>query len=214
MKLKCFTAYQRKQTSTCFRNGTNRGFSSHWILNALHKNDKTSRLHSHDIHNASVPLMDKNFRSRWNFTLGDYAKLFDEGKIEIDNFDFLFIDALHEEDFARGYCMRLLSNVKKRAIVAIHDIVADKKGGGRESAEVYKYLAFANNANHVFTMSHYAMPNLLYASKAEEIVPKLNKLRARYDIVKHCDEGNCDSVLHDPLFFPNNDAPTVFFHLN
>ena len=79
---------------------------------------------------------------------------------------------------------------------------------------MYKYLAFANNANHVFTMSHYAMPNLLYASKAEEIVPKLNKLRARYDIVKHCDEGNCDSVLHDPLFFPNNDAPTVFFHLN
>lgn len=198
-----------------FEMAPNRGFSSHWILHALHKNDVTSKLYSFDIHDTSVSLMDDRMRPRWVFTLGDYAKLYDEGNLNMEKFDFVFIDALHQEEFARGYCKRLLSTLKRKAIVAIHDIVADRNGGGRESSEVYKYLAFANNAHNVFTMSHYAMPNSLYNSKSSEIIPALNKMRADIGIVTSCDEdSSCKKIMHDPLFFENNDAPTIFFELN
>lgn len=197
-----------------FEMAPNRGFSSHWILHALHKNDSTSKLYSFDIHDSSVSLMDDSMRPRWVFTLGDYAKLYDEGNLNMEKFDFIFIDALHQEEFARGYCKRLLSTHKRKAIVAIHDIVG-RNGGGTESSEVYKYLAFANNAHNVFTMSNYAMPNSLYNSKSSEIIPALNKMRADIGIVTNCDEdSSCKKIMHDPLFFENNSAPTIFFELN
>ena len=89
-------------------------------------------------------------------------------------------------------------------------------GGGRESAEVYKYLALANNAANVFTLSQYAMPNSLYERKSNEIIPKLNKLRAGLGIVKDCDKlMSCDQANHDPLYFKTgNPDPTIFFTLN
>lgn len=197
-----------------FEMAPNRGFSSHWILEALHKNDNTSYLHSFDIHETSVKLMDEKYKSRWIFTLGDYAELYDEGKLSMQKFDFIFIDALHEEEFAQGYCNRLLSTHKRKAIVAIHDIVANDNGGGRESSEVYKFLAFAKNARNVFTMSRFALPNSLYRKRRDEIIPRINKLRASLGIVKKCNEESCKDHMHDPLFFPNNDAPTIFFELN
>ena len=198
-----------------FEMAPNRGFSSHWILEALHKNDNTSKLFSFDIHDSSVQLMDDKFKARWVFTLADYAEIYDNGKLDMGVFDFIFIDALHEPAFARGYCERLLANHKKKStIVAVHDIVADKFGGGRESEEVYKFLAFANNARNVFTMSRYAMPNMLYAPKTKEIVPKLNQIRANMGIVKPCINKEECKFDHDLLFFPNNDAPTIFFSLN
>lgn len=199
-----------------FEMAPNLGFSSHWILHALHLNDNTSVLHSFDIHSNSVKFMDPDFKSRWVFTLGDYAKLFDDGKLDMESYDFLFIDALHEETFARGYCKRLFSTRKQKAIVAVHDIVADELGGGRESAEVYKYLALANNAANVFTLSQYAMPNSLYERKSNEIIPKLNKLRAGLGIVKDCDKlMSCDQANHDPLYFKTGRPdPTIFFTLN
>lgn len=197
-----------------FEMAPNRGYSTHWILHALHKNDKRSRLHSIDIHDASLKLMNEEYKRRWDFTLGDYAVLYDEGKIDMEQYDFIFIDALHEEEFARGYCKRLFSTRKKKAVVAIHDIVADENGGGRESAEVYKYMALANNVHNVFTMSPFAMPNMLYNTRAPEIVPKLNKMRANLGIVKDCTEDSCGSPLHDPLYFKNGYAPTIFFEIN
>ena len=198
-----------------FEMAPNRGFSSHWILHALYQNDKTSRLHSFDIHNASVREMDDDYRDRWIFTKGDYAALYDEGKLNMDNYDLIFIDALHEPEFARGYCQRLLANHKrKKTIIAIHDIVADKLGGGRESEEVYKYLAFANNTGNVFTMSLYLMPNLLYSSVANQLVPKINSIRSSMGIVKACNQTMCGNAKHDVLYFDNNDSPTIFFQLN
>ena len=159
--------------------------------------------------------MDKDLKSRWVFTLGDYIKLYENGKLDMEKYDFIFIDALHEEQFSRGYCQRLLSPLKRKAIVAIHDIVADAEGGGRESAEVYKFLAFAGNSKNVFTMSPYGMPNSLYIDKAKEIVPKLNEMRANLGIVKKCSkESSCKNPEHDYLYFENGSAPTLFFQLN
>jgi len=211
-----FMLIRENKPQKVFEMAPNLGYSTHWILHALHLNDNTSVLHSFDIHSNSVKHMDPNFESRWVFTLGDYAKLFDDGKLDMESYDFLFIDSLHEEMFAREYCKRLFSTRKQKAIVAIHDIVADEWGGGRESAEVYKYLALANNVANVFTMSQYAMPNSLYERKSNEIIPKLNKVRAGLGIVKDCDElMSCDKANHDFLHFESsNPDPSIFFTLN
>ena len=132
----------------------------------------------------------------------------------MDKFDFIFVDALHETDFARWYCRRLFANHKRKStVVAIHDIVANKDGGGRESAEVYKYLAMAGNAQNVFTFSRFAMPNLLYKPQTQKILPLVNQIRADMGIVKPCGK-ECGRHNHDLLYFDNNDAPTIFFTLN
>lgn len=197
-----------------FEMAPNRGYSSHWILKALHLNDDTSKLHSFDIHAASTKYMNEKFKPRWNFTLGDYAKIYDEGSLDMDKFDFIFVDALHETDFARGYCRRLFANHKRKStVVAIHDIVANKDGGGRESAEVYRYLAMAGNAQNVFTFSRFAMPNLLYKPQTQKILPLVNQIRADMGIVKPCGK-ECGRHNHDLLYFDNNDSPTIFFTLN
>jgi len=195
-----------------FEMAPNKGYSSHWILKALHTNDRTSKLYSYDIHDRSVENMSKQLKHRWEFTLGDYEELLKSGQLDMSGFDFIFIDALHTEEFSRGYCSKLLHPHKNRAIVAIHDIVADKFGGGRESSEVYKYLAFANNTKHVFTVSRFAMPTLL--DPVLNAVEQLNKIRATNKIVAPCKDDNCKNALYDPLYFQNNDAPTLFFQVN
>ena len=111
----------------------NKGFSSNWILHALHRNDENSKLHYFDIHDASVKNLDDRFRSHWVFTKGDYIELYGKGNLDMEKFDFLSIDAIHKNQFSCGYCQHLLSKHKVKAIVAIHDIVAEKRGGGRES---------------------------------------------------------------------------------
>lgn len=199
-----------------FEMAPNRGYSSHWILHALHLNDATSKLHSFDIHDTSTGLMDPDYKDRWVFTLGDYSELYDEGKLPMDKFDFLFVDALHEPEFARGYCQRLFANHQRpNTVVAIHDIVASPSGGGRESEEVYKYLAMANNARNVFTYSRFAMPNSLYNPQTKTVLPSINKIRSDMGIIPDCGTPeNCAKHDQGHLYFENNDAPTIFFTLN
>ena len=156
-----FMLVREHKPQNVFEMAPNRGYSSHWILHALHLNDATSKLHSFDIHDASTKHMDPEYKARWVFTLGDYSELYDEGKLPMDGYDFLFIDALHKPEFARGYCQRLFANHKRpNTVVAVHDIVATPSGGGRESEEVYKYLAMANNARNVFTSPDSPCPTL------------------------------------------------------
>ncbi|VEU43423.1 unnamed protein product [Pseudo-nitzschia multistriata] len=199
-----------------FEMAPNRGYSSHWILHALHLNDATSKLHSFDIHDTSTKFMSPDYQARWVFTLGDYSELYDEGKLEMDGYDFLFVDALHEPEFARGYCQRLFANhIRPNTVVAIHDIVADSSGRGRESEEVYKYLAMANNARNVFTYSRFAMPNSLYAPQTDIVLPKINKIRSDLGIIPDCGTPeNCAKHDQGFMYFENNDAPTIFFTLN
>lgn len=208
-----FMLVREHKPQNVFEMAPNRGYSSHWILRALHLNDNTSKLHSFDIHDASVKHMDEKYKQRWIFTLGDYSKLYDENLLDMEKFDFLFVDALHEPEFARGYCQRLFATHKRKStVVAIHDIVADANGGGRESEEVYKYLAMAGNAQNVFTMSRFAMPNMLYEPQTEKVLPVINQIRVETAIVKPC--GECSRWDHDYLYFQNNDAPTILFTLN
>jgi predicted O-methyltransferase YrrM len=198
-----------------FEMAPNRGFSSHWILAALHQNDNTSTLSSIDLHDNSVKHMSAKYKDRWTFTMGDYEQLLKDRKLQMDQYDFIFIDALHTEEFSRGYCQKLLLPHKHpQTIVAIHDIVADHKGGGRESAEVYKYLAWENHViQNIFTMSRYGMPN--FFRPVENAIAQLHAIRAKHGIVKPCDPPSlCQDAMHDVLYFANNDAPTIFFQLN
>lgn len=195
-----------------FEMAPNLGYSSHWILNALTKNDATSSLYSYDLHDSSVKAMTKRFRHRWNFMKGDYADLLKTGKLKMAGFDFIFIDALHEEEFSRNYCKNILEAHKEKATVVVHDIAANALGGGRESAEVYKWMAFAaNKVRNVFTMSRYVAPNMNFPMK--DYVANLNKLRVQHGIITPC-ELNCDNSLHDVLYFKNGDSPAIFFQLN
>merc|ERR1712232_923439 len=193
-----------------FEMASNLGYSTHWILQALHKNDNTSQLHSYDIHEASTKFMKEEFKSRWKFILGDYAKLYDSGKLSMDEYDFIFIDALHEPEFSRGYCKRLLAPHKRKAVVAIHDIV-DANGDGRESSEVYKHMAMNNYIHNVFTMADKYIPN--FAHPIEGIVSKINDLRVEQGIIKPC-KPNCHKSGHDLLHIATNNSPTIFFELN
>ena len=91
-----------------FEMAPNKGFSTHWILKALSLNNDTSTLHSFDIHNTSLRYMTDEFQEKWTFTLGDYQDLLETKQLDMKGFDFIFIDALHTEEFSRGYCRKLL----------------------------------------------------------------------------------------------------------
>jgi predicted O-methyltransferase YrrM len=193
-----------------FEMAPNRGYSTTWMLHAVSQNDDTSLVYSYDIHDTSLKFVPENFRRRWHFTKGDYAVLLQNGELQMDQFDFIFIDALHEEEFSRNYCRNILEQHKRHAIVAIHDIVANPTGGGHESAEVYKWMAFASNkVRNVFTMSRYLAPNMNYPMP--NYVSSINQLRVQHKIVKPC--VVCDDSLHDVLYFKNGDSPTIFFEL-
>lgn len=205
-----FMLIREHKPQKVFEMAPNKGYSTHWILQALTLNDDTSHLHSFDIHDRSVESMDKELGKRWTFTKGDYAALLDSGKLKMQGFDFIFIDALHTEEFSRGYCEKILRSHKEKAIVAIHDIVADKNGGGRESSEVYKYMAFDAKVSNVFTMSSFHMPSLSFPMK--NAILQLNRVREQYKIVKPCaNNKECSSELHDPLYFENGSSPAIFF---
>jgi len=193
-----------------FEMAPNLGYSTHWILQALHKNDNTSELHSYDIHEKSKKWMKQEFESRWKFTLGDYAKLYDSGELIMDEYDFIFIDALHEPAFSRGYCKRILAQHKRKAVVAIHDIV-DANGDGRESSEVYKHVAMNNYIHNVFTMADQYIPNFVHP--IEGIITKINDLRVKQGVIKPC-KPNCHKSGHDTLYIETNNSPTIFFELN
>jgi len=194
-----------------FEMAPNLGYSTHWILHALHKNDETSELHSYDIHSKSTQFMSEEYESRWRFTLGDYATLYDSGELVMDEYDFIFIDALHTPEFSRGHCKRILANHKRKAFVAIHDIV-DSDGDGRESSEVYKHMAMNNHITNVFTMASEYIPNFVHP--IDGIVSKINQVRVKHGIIKPCMPDNCHKAGHDTLFIAVNNAPTIFFQIN
>jgi predicted O-methyltransferase YrrM len=214
-----------------FEMAPNRGYSSHWILQALVSNNE-GHLYSYDIHDASIRFMkNPEFVKRWTFTLGDYRDLLKRGTLDLQMFDFIFIDALHTEEFSREYCQKILHPIytQPEVFVAIHDIVADPFGGGRESSEVYKFLAFATDRivpGTVFTMSLYVMPNLnapivppslqehKSPDKHNSAVQLVNEIRAKYGVIQPCREEQCSNPLHDVVYFENGDSPTIFFALS
>ena len=186
------------------------GYSSHWILHALHKNDDTSKLHSFNIQANMRKHMSSKYRSRWKGTQGDYGRQFDAGLIPMDDYDFIFIDASTLSNFVEGYCKRILAPHKRKAIVAIHDIVSDNMSSGGPSV-LFKHILENKNIHNIFTMSSTFMPNI--AQPIAGAVAKLNKIREEVGVVRPCLDS-CDDPSHDHLYIAANYSPTLFFELN
>lgn len=199
-----------------FEMAPNAGFSTHWILKALSLNDvdgNKSDLTSVDIHDRCLKHMSKELSAtRWTFQLGSYTDQIADGRLDMSRFDYIFIDALHTEEFSRGYVKSLLVPHKVQAIVSIHDIVADEYGGGRESQAVYTYLAFARNVHNVFSLSHYGMPSLF--DFVDNATSKINSIRAEQGIIKPCNSNTCAEPSYDQLYHRAGSSPTIFFSLN
>ena len=157
--------------------------------------------------------MNPKFLPRWKFFLGDYLELKNRGTYDIDSFDMIFIDALHTEEFSRSYVQHLLLPLRSPKQVIIHDIVADMYGGGRESGEIYKYLAFTNQAvSNVFSLAPSCLPTLY--DHTPEALFQINRMRAHHKIVAPCvPQAICNSTLHDYLYFNCSGTPSIFFSL-
>lgn len=100
---------------------------------------------------------------RWNFTEVNVQKLVPDARTGakfMAQYDFVFIDALHTEEFSSWYADALLSPPAMcDTPVIIHDIVAEKNGGGRESFPVYQYMAFAPDVIFAFTINPFHAPS-------------------------------------------------------
>lgn len=211
---------RHQKPRTVFEMAPNKGYSSHWILQALEENDRennfvstNSTLTSIDLHSFSVSEMNPKFLPRWKFFRGDYLELKKRGKYDIDSFDMIFIDALHTEEFSRSYVQHLLLPLRNPKQVIIHDIVADAYGGGRESGEVYKYLAFTNQAvSNIFSLATSCLPTLY--DHAPEALFQINRMRAHHKITAPCfPQSICNSSMHDHLYFNCSSSPSIFFSL-
>ena len=189
------------------------GYTSHWILHALHENDNTSKLHSFGIHpNVRKHIGNSKYKSRFKGTQGDYGKQFDAGLIVMDQYDFILIDASTNPSFVEGYCKRLLGPHKRKALVAVHDIVSNNMSTGGPSI-LFRHILENKRIHNIFTVSSKFMPNI--AQPIDGAVTKLNLIRAEAGIVKPCsDPSSCDDPSHDHLYITQNDSPTLFFELN
>jgi len=160
-----------------FEMAPNRGYSTSVILEAMERNEY-GHLDSFDLHNASVQFVEN--KGRWNFTLANVMDLTAANSSFMKPYDMIFIDALHEEAFSKWYTHDLLSHaVDCDTPVIIHDICAEECGG-RESMQVYQYLAFAADVVATWTLAGGMMPTPWAAVKNGGA--KLEEIRAAQGI--------------------------------
>jgi predicted O-methyltransferase YrrM len=107
--------------------GTFHGWSTTWILQALHDNG-TGHLYSYDItDNVVRGVPDQLAAGRWTFTQGDARENLEKIPTASDSrraagADFLFIDAAHSARFARWYLRHLFPRLTRGIPVCVHDV--------------------------------------------------------------------------------------------
>ena len=189
-----FMMIRELQPNRIFEMSPNRGYSTMWILEALMHNGK-GHLTSLDIHDACTKFVPQ--RTFWTFVKSDIRSYIRLADMEV--FDFLFIDALHTETFSRWYTLNLLHNRSSAAHVMIHDIVADRRGGGRESWPVFQFLAYSHRVSNVFTLNEKLAPNPFDATTTTE--DALSRIRYKHGF-------------GEPISFPCSYSPSILFYLN
>ncbi len=97
-----------------------RGWSTSWILRALHANDK-GICHSFEMVEENIVQAGRNLpdslQTRWKWTVGPVQNRFREVPPLIE---YLFIDSDHSASFARWYIENLFPRV--RGVVSVHDV--------------------------------------------------------------------------------------------
>lgn len=137
-----------------FEMAPNRGYSTHFILEALKVNGR-GHLDSFDLHSAADrAVVDDTLRAHWSFHMANVTEYVSVHPKMMKKYDFIFIDALHTVDFADWYTKALLSHaVECETPVIIHDIVANDGYSGRESMAVFAYMALSSDVGHAFTLN-------------------------------------------------------------
>lgn len=100
------------------------GWSSLWILKALHDNGEgrlfgQGKLHSYDLQDTSTRFIPEELEEHRSLVVGDVREKTDELPDEID---FLLVDSAHNGRFARWYVANVFPRVKNGAPIIIHDI--------------------------------------------------------------------------------------------
>lgn len=98
--------------------GSARGWSTTWLLRALHDNDDGGVLHTFDLTDDAVHTVPRFLAGdRWRFTRGDVRR----GTLPEDP-GFVLVDAAHTARFARWYTTALFERLRPGAAVAVHDV--------------------------------------------------------------------------------------------
>lgn len=98
----------------------NGGWSTTWILRGLRDNGAGGQLLSYDLHDTSTKLVPKDLaHGHWHFIQGDVRETIQDPP----DFDYLFVDSDHTEEFAEWYVRNVLPNARSRCTVSVHDIL-------------------------------------------------------------------------------------------
>ncbi len=132
--------------------GTFHGWSTTWILRALHDNG-TGHLHSYDIVDHVVREVPQALSAgRWTFTQGDARENVEKIPATAD---FLFIDAAHSASFARWYIRELFPRLRPGIPVCVHDVFHGRRAlPFTEGAVVLRWLAARENAFFTASRAH------------------------------------------------------------
>jgi predicted O-methyltransferase YrrM len=134
--------------------GTYHGWSTTWILHALHDNG-TGHLHSFDIIDHAPQHVPDHLTDRWTFTQGDVRAKTDLIPPDTDH---LFIDAAHNGWFARWYLTHLLPTLRPGTCVSVHDVFHQRHAlPFTEGAVVLKWLT--THTTSFFTASAARAPH-------------------------------------------------------
>ncbi|GAB2486403.1 class I SAM-dependent methyltransferase [Nocardiopsis aegyptia] len=140
--------------ATVLQIGTGHGWSTTWILHALHDND-TGHLHSFDTQDHTPHHIPHHLTGRWTFTHGDVRTRTDHIPTHTDH---LFIDAAHHGLFARWYLHHLLPALPPGIPVSIHDVFHQRHAlPFTEGAVVLKWLT--THTTSFFTASAARAPH-------------------------------------------------------
>ncbi len=106
--------------------GTFHGWSTTWILRALHDNG-AGRLHSFDLVDHALRSVPAELAAgRWTFHHGDVRRNLSQLPNPVE---YLFIDAAHTAPFARWYTRVLLPGLVPETPVSVHDVYHWRRPG-------------------------------------------------------------------------------------
>ena len=97
------------------------GTSTTVIFNALKENNLDAKLNCYTIESTrNIPTSPDCVE--YVIHKGNFLTSFFEEPIDVENLDFVFIDAEHESYFATFYCYKILEKLKPNTLIQIHDI--------------------------------------------------------------------------------------------
>lgn len=140
-----------------------RGYSTFWLLAALHDNGGDGYLESYDLVDDSTRApLPQEYRKHWKFTQGDVFRFITPQSMS--RFDYFHIDSEHTVEFGAKYTLRMLlphSQLFGQTWGSVHDIFPYSPAPLPEALPVIDWLQSAGKGSfNFFTVSPRANPAL------------------------------------------------------